>query len=100
MGIVAAVVYGALGLALVAAGGALRARRSMADVPFYDPSDATDPEALAQVLGLSLSVLGIATLAFAAVEAFGGADGIVVAAYAVVVLTVALVTALQTRQYE
>lgn len=100
MGTVAAVAYGALGLSLLAAGGVLRTRRSMADVPFYDPSDASDPAALASVLGISLGLLGAVTVGFAAVEAADEASGVVVAVYAVVVLSIALVTALRTRPYE
>ncbi|MGB9963458.1 hypothetical protein [Halobacterium hubeiense] len=100
MGLVAGALYGALGVALVAAGLALRRRESMTGVPLYDPDAAADPAALARLLGLSLSVFGLVTLAFGVAETFDRATGVVVFAYAVVVLLVALATAVRSRRYE
>jgi len=100
MGIVAASVYALLGVALLAAGVALRSRESMDDVPLYDPASATDPVALARTVGLSLVAFGVSTLAFAAVEAVDRTDVVVVAGYGVLVLTIALLTATRTRTYE
>ncbi|WP_336036942.1 hypothetical protein [Halobacterium yunchengense] len=100
MGTVAAAGYAALGLALAAAGLALRRAETMSPVPLYDESTATDPAALARVLGAALVAFGAATLAFAALEAVERTGVVVVAGYGVVVLTVALVTAARTRHYE
>lgn len=100
MGVAAAAVYGAIGVALLAGGRALYAAESMDSVPLYDPATATDPAALARVLGLSLAAFALATLAFAAFEALDRTTGVVVSAYAVVVLCVALLTAVRTRKYE
>ncbi|MCG1002677.1 MULTISPECIES: hypothetical protein [Halobacterium] len=100
MGLVAGVLYGALGVALVAAGLALRRRESMDDIPLYDPEAADDPVALARLLGLALAVFGLLTLAFGVAETFDRTTGVVVVSYALVVLLVALVTAVRSRQYE
>jgi hypothetical protein len=100
MGTVAAGLYASLAVVLLASGAILYARESMASVPLYDAAAATDQEALARVLGLSLGALGVTTLAFAAVEFVYGAAGVAVSVYAGVVLCVALVTTLRTRKYE
>jgi uncharacterized membrane protein HdeD (DUF308 family) len=100
MGLVAGVRYGALGVALVAAGLALRRRESMDGVPLYDPETASDPAALSRLLGLALAVFGLVTLAFGVAETFDHATEAVVGAYALVVLLVALVTAVRSRRYE
>ena len=100
MGIVVAAVYGTLGAALLAGGHSLYTTESMDPVPLYDPETATDPAALARVLGLSLVAFALATLAFAAFEALDQTTGVVVAGYAVVVLCIALLTAARTRKYE
>lgn len=100
MVVLTAALYGVLGVALLASGAFLLTRQSMQPVPLYDESVASDPAALARVLGLSLGALGVATLVFAAVEAVTSADVVVVSAYAVVVLSIALATTLRTRRYE
>lgn len=100
MGIVAAAVYGTIGVALLAGGRVLYAAESMESVPLYDPETATNPAALARVLALSLAAFGLATVAFAAFEALDRTTGVVVSAYAVVVLCIALLTAVRTRKYE
>jgi len=100
MGLVAGVLYGALGVALVAAGLALRRRESMDGVPLYDPETASDPAALSRLLGLALSAFGLFTLAFGVAETFDRATGVVVVAYGLVVLLVALATAARSRRYE
>lgn len=100
MGIVVAAVYAALAVLLIAGGVALVAQQSMAGVPMYDPETATDPTALARVLGLSLVAFGVATLAFAAVEAVDRTTVVTVAAYGVAVLGIAVLTAARTRKYE
>jgi hypothetical protein len=100
MGLVAGALYGVLGAARVAAGATLRARESMTSVPLYDPAAASDPAALARVVGASLVAFGAATLAFAALEGVDRTGGVVVAGDAVVVLAVALLTAARTRKYE
>lgn len=100
MAALAAALYGALGVALLGSGAALFSRQSMAGVPLYDESAASDPAALARVLGLSLVALGVTTVGFAAVEFAGGADVVTVSAYAVAVLCIALVTTVRTRKYE
>jgi len=93
MGIVAAAAYGTLGAALLAAGRSLYVAESMDAVPLYDPETATDPRALARVLGLAL-------VAFAGFEAIDRTTVVVAAGYAVVVLSIALLTAWRTRKYE
>jgi len=100
MGLLVAVAYAAIALALLAAGRALFVAESMDGVPFYDPADAEDPAALARVLGVSLVAFSLSTFAFAAFEAVERTTTIVVAAYTTLVLTVALLTATQTRKYE
>ncbi len=100
MGLVAGALYGALGVVLVAAGLALRRRESMDGVPLYDPEAAEDPVALARLLGLALAVFGLVTLAFGVAETFDRATGVVVGGYVLVVLFVALVTAVRSRRYE
>jgi hypothetical protein len=100
MGIVVAVVYTAIALALVAGGASLYSRASMDVVPLYDPDAATNPAALARVLGLSMLAFGVATLVFSALEAVDRTGVVVVATYGVAVLTIALVAATQTRKYE
>ena len=100
MGIVVAAVYGTLGAALFSGGRSLYAAESMDPVPLYDPETTTDPAALARVFGLSLVAFALATLGFAAFEAFDRTTGVVVAGYAVVVLCIALLTAARTRKYE
>ncbi|MCD2199264.1 hypothetical protein LPA44_05035 [Halobacterium sp. KA-4] len=100
MGLVAGAIYGALGVVLVGAGLVLRRQESMDDVPLYDPDAAEDPAALARLLGLSLAVFGLVTLAFGVAETFDRATGVVVGGYALVVLFVALVTAVRSRRYE
>lgn len=100
MGIVVAAAYALVGLALLLAGVALRSQESMDDVPFYDQASATNPVALARVIGLSLVAFGVSTLAFAAVEAVDRTGVVVVAGYGVLVLSIALVTATRTRTYE
>ncbi|AHG03560.1 hypothetical protein HALDL1_08095 [Halobacterium sp. DL1] len=100
MGIVAAAAYGTLGAALLAAGRSLYVAESMDAVPLYDPETATDPRALARVLGLALVAFAIATLAFAGFEAIDRTTVVVAAGYAVVVLSIALLTAWRTRKYE
>lgn len=100
MSVFAAALYGTLGIGLLASGAVLVSRQSMAAVPLFDDATATDPAALARVLGLSLGALGVTTLAFAGVEATGGADVVAVSAYAVVVLCIALLTTFKTRAYE
>jgi hypothetical protein len=100
MGALAAGLYGVLGVGLLAGSVALLTQQSMAAVPLYDESAASDPVALARVFGLSLGGLGVATLAFAAVEAVDAASVVAVSAYAVAVLCIALVTTFRTRQYE
>lgn len=100
MGMVVAAVYAALAVVLIAGGVALFAQQSMADVPLYDPETATDPSALARVLGLSLVAFGAATLAFAAVEAVDRTTVVTVAVYGFAVLGIAVLTAARTRKYE
>lgn len=100
MGTLAAVGFALAALLLLAAGAGLRSRGSMGDVPFYDAGDATDPAALARIVAASLVAFGALTLAFAAFEAVDGATETVVAAYAVAVMAIAIVTAGVTRKYE
>lgn len=100
MGVVAGALYGALGVALVAAGLWLRDREAMGSVPLYDADAAADPAALARVLGLSLAAFGLLTLAFGALETFDWTSSAVVGAYAVAVAGVAFATARESRQYE
>lgn len=100
MGLAVAAVYATLAVALLAGGRSLYVAESMDHVPLYDPETATDSTALARVLGLSLAAFAVATLAFAAFEALDRTTGVVVSAYAVVVLCIALLTAARTRKYE
>lgn len=100
MELVAAAPYVALAVALFAGGWALYDAGSVDALPLYDAETATDPAALAAVLALSLTALGVATLAFAGVQAAGRNSVVVVATYGVVVLCVALATAWRTRAYE
>jgi len=100
MELVAAAPYLALGTALLAGGWALYSARSVDALPLYDAEEATDPAALAVVLALSLAAFGVATLAFAAVQAADRNSVVVVATYGVVVLCIALATAWRTRAYE
>lgn len=100
MGTLAAAGFSLAALLLFAAGAGLLSRGSMNDVPLYDAGGATDPVALARVVALSLVVFGVLTLAFAVFEAVDGTTETVVAAYAVAVMAVAVVTAGFTRAYE
>lgn len=100
MGIVVAAAYATIGLALLAAAGALFAAESMDGVPLYDPATASNPAALARVLGLSLAAFAVVTLAFAAFEAVDRTTTPVVAGYTTLVLTIALLAATRTRKYE
>jgi hypothetical protein len=100
MDYVAAAPYGLLGVFLVVGGALLYAAESMAGVPLYEAGSASDPAALARVLGASLSAFGVSTLAFAALHALDRADVVVVASYGVVVLCTAFLTAWRVRPYE
>lgn len=100
MGTIAAAGYALVGVLLLAAGGVLYARESMAAVPFYDATRATDPVALSRLLAHSLVAFGALTLGFAALTLLDRTGEIVVAGYAVGVMAVAVVTAGVTRQYE
>lgn len=100
MGFAAAAAYGVLGTALLAAGATIRSQASMAGVPLYDADGATNPAALAGVVGASLAAFGVATLAFAAVEAVDRTSVVVVAGYAIAVLCIALAAGSRTRRYE
>jgi len=100
MELVAATPYLALAAALLAGGWALYDAGSVEVLPLYDAEAATDPAALAVVLALSLVAFGVATLAFATVQAAGRNSVVVVAAYGVVVLCIALATAWRSRAYE
>lgn len=100
MGIAVAAVYGTLAVALLAGGRSLYAAESMDPVPLYDAGTPADPASLARVLGVSLAAFAVATLGFAAFEAFDLTTGVVVAGYAVAVLCIALLTATRTRKYE
>lgn len=100
MGVAAAALYGLLGVLLVGGGQTLYAAESMEDVPLYDAAAATNPPALARVLGVSLATFGVATLALAAAEALEKATVVVVSGYLVLVVSTALLTALQARNYE
>ncbi|MFB6072359.1 MAG: hypothetical protein ABEJ88_05250 [Halobacterium sp.] len=100
MGLVVAAAYAAIASALLAAGVALHSAETMDPVPLFDSSSATNPVALARVVGASLVAFGVATLAFAALEALDQTTTSVVAGYTTVVLVVALLTASRTRKYE
>lgn len=100
MGLVAAAAYAAIGAALIGSGAALWTRESMDDVPLYDAASATNPAALARVLGLSLVAFGVSTLVFAGFEVVDRTSVVVVSAYGVVVLSVGVVAATRTREYE
>lgn len=100
MELVAAAPYLALSVALFAGGWALYSAGSVDALPLYDADAATDPDALAVVLALSLTAFGVATLAFAGIQATGQNSVVVVATYGVVVLCIALGTAWRTRAYE
>lgn len=100
MDYVAAAPYGLLGVLLAVGGGLLYAAESMEGVPLYERGSASDPAALARVLGVSLVVFGVTTLAFAGFRAVNQDDEVVVASYGVVVLCTALLTAWRTRPYE
>lgn len=100
MGIVVAAVYAVLAVVLIAGGVALVAQQSMEGVPLYDPETATNPSALARVLGLSLVAFGAVTLTFASVEAIDRTNVVAVAVYGFAVLGIAVLTAARTRKYE
>lgn len=100
MGTLAAVGYALTAFLLLAAGAGLLSRGSMDIVPLYDAERATDPFALARVVALSLAAFGVLTLAFAVLEALDETTETVVAAYAVGVMAVAVITAGFTRKYE
>ena len=100
MELVAAAPYLALAAALFGGGWALYSAGSVDALPLYDAEAASDPAALAIVLALSLTAFGVATLAFAGVQATGRNSVVVVATYGVVVLSIALATAWRTRAYE
>ena len=100
MELVAAAPYAALAATLFAGGWALYRAGSVDVLPLFDAEAANDPAALAVVLALSLTAFGLATLAFAGVQATGRNSVVVVATYGVVVLTIAIATAWRTRAYE
>lgn len=100
MGTLAAVGFALAAVLLLAGAAGLRSRGSMDAIPLYDVEDTTDPVALARVVALSLGTFGVLTLAFAALEALDETTETVVAAYAVGVMAVAIVTAGFTRTYE
>jgi|GEM_PF-1449631 len=100
MELVAAAPYLAIAAALFAGGWVLYSAGSVEVLPLYDADAATDPAALSVVLALSLTAFGVATLAFAGLQAAGRNSVVAVATYGVVVLCIALATAWRTRAYE